>query len=354
MVLVFSIACDKSGPGDVVNYDRVGMLTSISADVIIPAYEVYQSEIIKLSAKATAFANSPSESHLNTLRVQFMAAYEAWQFCAHFNFGPADQYLLSAYSNSFPTKDLTIEANIASGDYNLETIANIDATGLPALDYLLYAIEGNLTPTPAEIVEEFMLDSNRKDYLLAVVSQLETKINLVVTGWSGYQTSFNTNDGVDKGSSLSLLINSWNQYFETQTRDAKVGIPLGIRSLGTPIPRNAEGYFSQISTPYMSGSVVSMQSLLTSDQGSLSIAGYLDALNAQHSGQPLSNVIEDQMTTTLEALALINNPYSEEVINNPTAADAAYVELQKLTVLLKADMPSALGVLITYVDNDGD
>ena len=45
---------------------------------------------------------------------------------------------------------------------------------------------------------------------------------------------------------------------------------------------------------------------------------------------------------------------SENIINNQTQVEAAYAELQKLIVLFKVDMPSRLGVLITYQDNDGD
>jgi len=41
-------------------------------------------------------------------------------------------------------------------------------------------------------------------------------------------------------------------------------------------------------------------------------------------------------------------------LTNPSVVDAAYVELQKQVVLFKTDMPSSLGVLITYQDNDGD
>ena len=41
-------------------------------------------------------------------------------------------------------------------------------------------------------------------------------------------------------------------------------------------------------------------------------------------------------------------------MNNKTALSVTYAELQRLVPYIKVDMTSALGVLITYQDNDGD
>ncbi len=50
----------------------------------------------------------------------------------------------------------------------------------------------------------------------------------------------------------------------------------------------------------------------------------------------------------------IPDPFSATIQVNAGPADAIYAISQQLVVLLKTDMPSALGVLITYGDNDGD
>ena len=47
-------------------------------------------------------------------------------------------------------------------------------------------------------------------------------------------------------------------------------------------------------------------------------------------------------------------PLSIAVDQYKTEVDAAYLEIQKNVIMLKTDMPSAMGVLITYQDNDGD
>ena len=43
-----------------------------------------------------------------------------------------------------------------------------------------------------------------------------------------------------------------------------------------------------------------------------------------------------------------------DIIYNKPMVQETYQELQKLVPLIKVDMTSALGVLITYQDNDGD
>ena len=58
---------------------------------------------------------------------------------------------------------------------------------------------------------------------------------------------------------------------------------------------------------------------------------------------------------------LLSNQYeliqlylSENIENESAALNELYNEILKQTVSLKTDMPSAIGVLISYQDNDGD
>ena len=80
----------------------------------------------------------------------------------------------------------------------------------------------------------------------------------------------------------------------------------------------------------------------------------MDFVNAEQNSQQLSTVINNQFLTILEELNNINGPLSEEIINNKLHITQTYQELQQLVPYMKVDMTSALGVLITYQDNDGD
>jgi uncharacterized protein YjfI (DUF2170 family) len=47
-------------------------------------------------------------------------------------------------------------------------------------------------------------------------------------------------------------------------------------------------------------------------------------------------------------------PWSDFVQQNPAESKEIYLEYQKLIPLIKVDLTSALGIIITYQDNDGD
>ena len=80
----------------------------------------------------------------------------------------------------------------------------------------------------------------------------------------------------------------------------------------------------------------------------------MDFVNAQQNSQQLSTVIDNQFLTILDELNNINGSLGDEIINNKTQITQTYQELQQLVPYIKVDLTSALGVLITYQDNDGD
>ena len=89
------------------------------------------------------------------------------------------------------------------------------------------------------------------------------------------------------------------------------------------------------------------------DEG-LGLDDYMDFVNAQQNSNQLSEVINTQMELIIMELNSLNDPLSNEVIQNKPAVSTAYDYMQQLVPYIKVDMTSALGVLITYQDNDGD
>ena len=81
--------------------------------------------------------------------------------------------------------------------------------------------------------------------------------------------------------------------------------------------------------------------------------GLDDYLKASDAAE-LDAQIQAQFNVIEGRLIAINNPLKKAVINQSQEVQALYNELQKLIVLWKVDMPSRLGVLISYQDNDGD
>lgn len=359
-VLVF-VSCkkkDNEEPTPDADFDKSGMLTNIGSANIVSSYENLNIKVTSLDSVSMVFTTSPTTNNLLALQNAFKQAYLAWQSVSVFEFGPAEQVLLRTNSNTFPTDTAQVITNIHSGSYDLSAINNIDAKGFPAIDYLLFSLDA---PQLINLYTTDTYSSNRKSYLNSLINELKVNVNTVYTAWStaggNYLSTFASSLGSDVGSSLGYIVNQLNYDFES-LKNYKIGIPLGKKTLGTPLPEKVEGYYAKNSIELAIAQLKAIENtyLGRTAQGvdGVGVDDYLIHIKAQYNGGLLSDAIKAQLTAAITKLELIPDPLAETIINNPAIVDAAYIELQKLVVLFKTDMPSALGVLITYQDNDGD
>jgi len=354
--LVFS-SCNPEG-NNTVNFDRQTMLENIGSNIILPNYSALSEKMNLLQQAATDFTATPDNTKLVVLQTAFKNAYLSWQKCSAFEFGPAMQVSLRMSVNTFPTDTVQIQSNISSGSYNLETADNIDARGFPALDYLLHKRSGNNT----EVLECFTTNTDAqawKDYLLDLVSNTRILVDTVKNNWEStggnYLATFISNDGTDAGSSLGELVNQLNYDYE-QLKNARIGIPVGKQTLGIALPEKCEAYYAGYSVELALEHTNGIKNLYlgAGDVDGIGLDEYLIALDAKHGNGQLSDAIKTQLDLAIAALQNVPDPLSETVISNPAIVNTAYTEIQKGVVLLKTDMPSALSVLITYQDGDGD
>jgi hypothetical protein len=119
-----------------------------------------------------------------------------------------------------------------------------------------------------------------------------------------------------------------------------------------------QAYYSKISLQLAIlhlQAILNIYSGISSSGDGLGLDDYLISANAKYSdGTSLNTTIKTQFASANAKLLLLTDPLSSNITSNDAAVSAAYTELQKLTVLLKTDMPSSLGILITYGDTDGD
>ena len=351
-ICLIVFACKKDKEDDLVEeFDKKEMLANYANKVIEPRYEKLSSNLSKLQLELDSFNVATNNQNLAQLKEAFNKTYKAWQAVSYLEFGPAESYALKSTFNVFPVDTNRINQNIASGSYVLGSASNISAIGLPALDFLL-----NRGRSETETLSFFTgSDSNKhKQYLQDVVSQLSSNLSNVVNQWSStYSNRFINADGTSQGSSVSNMINALNLDFEKFIRDGKVGIPLGIRSLGTPLPEKSESYYGKESRLLLRESIAELQTYFNGDNG-IGFDDYLDHLDAKHGTQSLSSKINNQFRAIIEKIDGLTNPIDHAVISNNSSVQEVYNEMQKMVVLLKVDLSSALSVLITYQDNDGD
>lgn len=363
-LLLFLVSCssggnDNDGP-EPVSFDRAVMLANWADNIIVPAYQNFNTEVADLKTAADAFTAAPTENTLAALRTQFVTTYKAWQQVSMFEIGPAEQQGLRLNLNTYPTDAAEIEGNISAGTYNLDLISNRDAKGFPALDYLLYGTG----VTTTDVVSKFSTDANStayNTYLADVVTDIEALTNQVVSQWATYRDTFVNNSGSSASASVDRFVNDYIFYFEKFLRAGKMGIPLGVFSTDK-LPTHVESFYNrELSKELFLDGLNAIQNFFNgkafaSSQQGASLKSYLDALGAQRNGGSLSSAINSQIATARASVTGLSGTFYEQITDNevPTQMLLAYDEVQRLVPLFKVDMVSAMSINIDFQDADGD
>lgn len=360
LVLAICLVCCKkkknneNEPEPADTYDKQALLVNMADNVIMPCYTNFKNSLDSLTTAYNNFKTSGSQPDYQILKQKLHAATVRYQYISPFEFGPAENVIVRMNFNVFPTDTVQIRSNVNTMVYDLNSVSNLDAKGFPALDFLIY---GN-NQTEASCINQFTSSSNLKQYVSDLLNDMSTKLNTVINSWnSSYKSTFTNSLGTDVGSSIGFMVNQLN-YELDYLKNSKIGVPLGKKSLGVPFPEKCEAYYGGQSLQYIMETLLAIENVYSgrspSGSNGQGFDDYLVHLGAQYNGGSLNDAINNQFAVCKTKLNTIANPLSSQVTANPGAVDAAYVELVKLLVLLKTDMPSNLGVIITYQDGDGD
>jgi predicted lipoprotein len=359
-LMCLSTKCkDKPDDNSPENYDKVVLLTNLSNNYIVPSYKQFKTKTENLKSSIESFNSSPNETTLTTCQNELKATMLSWQSVSILEFGPAESISLRAQTNIFPVDTAQISSNINSNNYNLELPDNYNAKGLQALDYLLF----NPNFTSTELVNYYSANTNAKTYLNNVALELNTNANKVYNDWSGtYKTTFiNNNESNAIGSSVSNIINTLSLHFETYVRKGRVGIPLGVFNgvSQQTMPGHVEAYYSGYSTELVVQQMKAIKNLIngTSFIGSTNGEGfddYLDFVEAKYGEENLSTAINSQIDLVSTNLNTLNGSIDQDIDNNNQSVQNVYQSMQQLVPLIKIELTAALGVLVSYQDNDGD
>lgn len=343
--------------------NRQEVLMNVADNIIIPSYANFKSKLDVMVSKSAAFTAAPTLTALTEFRQAWQEAYIEWQKVEVFDVGPASEHVLRSYMNIYPASVSQITSNInENGKANLEVTASYPAQGFNGFDYLLNGVAAN----DNDIVAFYTTDASaalRIAYVKQLTAQMNTKFNQTYSEWiNGYRDKFVNSTGVSATSSFSLLVNGFVLNYERYIRSGKFGIPSGAMTGGTPSAERVECFYKkdlsltlaktahQASIDFFNG-----KNVKTGMEGP-SFKTYLNALNAKdsQSGIKLADAINTQFTSVNTSMNVLTLSLYDEVKTNNTAIINVYNEMQKSVRLLKVDMTSAMSIIISYVDNDGD
>ena len=119
---------------------RSELLHRAGSGLIAPSYLAFVNQATKVQDEFDAYA-AGDQSKLSTVRSEFNSLYTLWQNVNIYEFGPAKTRGFRGALNTFPTDSGKIVQNLLSGGYNLDELNMADARGLPAMDFLLNAMD---------------------------------------------------------------------------------------------------------------------------------------------------------------------------------------------------------------------
>ncbi|MDD7887054.1 imelysin family protein [Flavivirga sp. 57AJ16] len=352
----FMIGCGSSSSDDGASentdtFDRGALLTNMADNIVIPAFQDLSTKLSTLKSDKEVFIATPDQTNLDALRVSWLAAYKTWQHVEMFNIGKAEEILYYFQMNVYPVSTTDVEANIASGSYDLSHVNNNDAVGFPAVDYLLYGIGADDTAILGKYAEV-----NYKNYLSDVIDQMQLLTESVLNDWtSSYRETFVSQTGNTSTSALNKFINDFVFYYEKGLRANKIGIPAGNFSTA-PLPEKVEGFYGKtFSRELALEALNAVQNLFkgkaySSSNTGESFSSYLIDLGRGE----LVTLINSRLDNARQKLQALNADFNSQINTDNTKMTEAYDALQLAVVSLKVDMLQAFNISVDYVDADGD
>lgn len=360
IITTFLLSCGKTEDTD--SFGKKDMFTNYADNLILPAYNNYGTALSALQTSFTNFNTSTDLSNLSALQTAFLNTYAAWQSCEIYSqTAPADEIMMLENTNYYPCRNDSIEAYISRNDNSTSSINNKVKSdkGLAAIEYLLFS----RTLSQQQILDRFTINANAasyKTFLASLISNLTEAQTEIISRWSTtYRDIYVNSLGTDAAGSFSIMVNSIAQRTDDLKR-MQVGIPAGylgnVATVNT-IPAAAQAYYSNNSTNYMLLTLNNMKDVLNG-KGTTDGKGLIDYIRTLNVTSTFGGNLADDILSQIDVcITKVNDcapDYSATVVSNKTKADALFLETKKLLVLMKVDVPSALGVSITYTDSDGD
>lgn len=336
-------------------FDRAGLLTNWADNIILPAYNHFNEELLLLKTAVDTFNSDSSLDNLTATRAQWLETYKAWQHIEMFNIGTAEEIYFNNKMNIYPTNIDRLENNVDTADYDLNNANNFSAQGFPALDYLLFGVAAD----DAAIVERYTANNKYGAYLVDLTQTMISNTATIRTAWDEEVEAFKTSTENTATSSLNKLTNDFIYYYEKGLRTNKIGIPGGVFS-GNPLPGNVEAYYGKIYSK-----VLAQEALLAvtnffsgkafgADAQGESFKTYLEYLNSTKNGEDLSTLIQSKFENAQTKIDGLNDNFAAQIEEDNTSLLLTFDALQEAVILLKVDMLQSLSINVDYADADGD
>lgn len=343
-------------------FDRKLLLANLADNIILPSYLHFQEKLWKLQQATDNFSKQTHSNNFQAVRAAWEDAYLAWQAVSMFEIGKAESLSYRNFMNVYPVDVEGIKNNIRKQTEDLNQITQQAKQGFAALDYLLFGLDENASKSISYYTTNVEA-AQYKSYLQKLVLRMVSLTDQVVADWKGdFKADFISNSGSSATSSFDKIINDYIFHYEKHFRAGKIGISAGVFS-NSILPTKTEAFYNgKLSKKLFLENLNAIEVFFKgkhfgkTDQQGQSLATYLDYLKAekQNTNLKLSSAIQLQFDRIREKANALDPNFSSQIQTNNKKMLETYDEIQKNVISFKADMVSAFGILIDFVDADGD
>ncbi len=335
-----------TAPGDEGPDPRLDVLASLAEHVALGHYHAFEQQAATLEAKATAVCAAVDATQLAATQAAWWDAREPWKRAEVIQFGPVVEYpeRLGPKLDSWPVNAAAVEELVASTDALDFAQLGSATRGLPVVEYLLW--------TEAET--SLASDARRCAVLSGAAADVHTNAALLTQVWESTWMPALSDPVPDEDAydTPQAVVDEWvnRMAFTVENiRAEKLGKPAGDDSGGTPLPDTLESRTSARSLQDARDTLAGVQDVWTGDVGGDHL-GVRDLLDDAE----LAARVDQLFDVAIERLERVPDPLEQTIVIEPEIVAYAQEALQALQVVIQVDLAQALGVTITFNDNDGD
>lgn len=337
------------------------VLEGLGEGVIVPRYEVFETEMAEAAAAIAAFCDAPEQGTLDAARDALGEAHVAWKRSDVIPFGPARDlpWTIRARLDLWPVRADNVQELLDSGEpvtpEALNTTLNA-AKGLPAIAWLLWSEDDSLAAftDPDD-------GARRCEVTAALADDAAARGAEMVVAWQpdgdGWLSEFVAPPGplAEFENSYEVVAELVNRMIFTveNARLLKMARPAGLEDGSVPEPDQLEARWGGGSLAAIKSNLDGVADVFHGRWSEADVPGIITLVGDDRRDQ-LASDFDATFFAGMAALDAIPAPLAVAIVDHPDSVDAAVSALFDLQAVLQADLAQALGVTVRFNDTDGD
>lgn len=350
--LFLYISCGDTANEPDFSDPRGRQLESLYQNAITPSHHAFKRSAETLNEAIADFTRMPTEEGLEVARAAWQATTRQWKRTETYNFGQVANFFLHTRIHRWPTNTEGLLENIDTDeDIDQAYISSRGSSiiGLAAIEYLLFRED------VAATTMTFITDEKQRNYLLELSNYVSVIAGEVDVLWEEEEIVFTSNTDLRIDGGQNVLVNGLIAQLDNTLR-FRLRTPSGEETGEAPDPSLVEAPYAGYSLPLIEagfsewkiayyggpdrGIAYGFDDYLT-ELGNTTVSPRIDAA--------IANIDANLMALNTNTLSL-----QDLLTSNLPAVEQLTEDFKALLVLMRVDLSSTIGVILTVNDADGD